>query len=65
MRLTILAAMLTISALAVGCEKKPKEAVEEKPGIEVNAPGVEVKVDPKEGVKVEAPGVDVEAKPKN
>lgn len=49
---------------AVGCDSKPKPAVEERPKIEVNAPGVKVDVDPDKGIEVKAPGVEVEA-PKN
>lgn len=63
MRLLMLAAMLVVTGLAVGCETKPKPAVEEKK-IEINAPGVKVDIERGKGVEVEAPGVDVEAKPK-
>jgi hypothetical protein len=32
---------------------------ENRPGIEVSAPGVDIKVEPREGVEVKAPGADV------
>jgi hypothetical protein len=37
---------------------------EEGGGIEIQAPGVDVKVERDKGVEVKAPGVDVEARPK-
>lgn len=59
MRLSLLA-IAVAAACAFGCDRKPAPATQEtKPGIEVNAPGVDVKVAPKEGVEVKAPGADV------
>jgi hypothetical protein len=51
-------------ACALGCEKSAKKdamppAQESGRGIEVEAPGVDVKVRPGEGIDVEAPGADV------
>ena len=47
--------------MALGCERKPAPPAE-KPGIEVNAPGVKVDVEPGKGVEVNAPGVEVDTK---
>jgi hypothetical protein len=64
MRIATLAIIVSL-ACALGCETKPKTDApppQEGGGIEVQAPGVDVKVD-KEGVDVKAPGADVEARP--
>ncbi len=55
-------AMLIVvsAALAFGCNK-PSDAPDNDGSVEINAPGVDVKVEPGEGVDVSAPGVDVEA----
>jgi len=45
-----------------GCDNKPAPKANENKPLEINAPGVEVKVDPQRGVDVKAPGVDVETK---
>jgi hypothetical protein len=55
--------LLVVAAALAGCNKPaPAPVVEEKPSLEVQAPGVDVNVKPGEGVQVEAPGVDVDAK---
>jgi hypothetical protein len=52
--------------LAVGCQKKTEPPVappsEPGKGIEIEAPGVDVKVGGGEGVDVKTPGADVEVK---
>jgi hypothetical protein len=60
----IILAIVIGLAIALGCEKKNKAGAppQEGPGVEVQAPGVDVKVD-KEGVEVQTPGADVEARP--
>lgn len=61
MRITVMAIIVTLSC-ALGCEKSvDKPPAEEGGGIEINAPGVDVKVDRKDGVDVKTPAVDVEA----
>jgi hypothetical protein len=56
-------------ALTYGCEKKASPTMEGPPPgekqIEVQAPGVDVKVEPGKGVEVEAPGVEVNTAPTN
>ncbi|MGD9720522.1 MAG: hypothetical protein AB7O59_21820 [Pirellulales bacterium] len=59
MRTSILTLAL-LTAGMLGCAPKSSPPPD-KPVIEVNAPGVEVKVDPQEGTEVKAPGVEVEA----
>ncbi len=56
-----LASAALLVALLTGCSNSspPASPPTEKKGIEVHAPGVDVKVD-KEGVDVKAPGADVE-----
>jgi hypothetical protein len=68
----LLALLLAVAPLSLGCESKPKEpvveetpVVEEKGGVEINAPGVKVDVGGGKGVEVEAPGVEVDTKPEN
>lgn len=66
MRISILAIVLSV-ACALGCDRKPAASPPpvvpvERPGIDVNAPGVNVRVEPGQGVEVKAPGVDVETK---
>ncbi len=64
MRMSIITAALAL-VCSLGCEGKSGPKMEpDRPAIEINAPGVEVKVDPKEGVDVKAPGIEVEAAPK-
>jgi hypothetical protein len=57
MKTSINAAAILLSAACLGCDKKS----DTKP-VEVNAPGVQVNVDPQDGVKVKAPGVEIETK---
>ncbi len=56
-----------VLALVCGCEKKAAPTMEGPPPaekqIDVQAPGVDVKVEPGKGVEVEAPGVNVDTKP--
>jgi len=63
--LCLMLTMLFAGAM-IGCESKkpptPKPA--ERPEIKVNAPGVNVDVEPGKGVQVEAPGVEIDTKPK-
>jgi hypothetical protein len=62
MRTTILAIAVALATM-IGCGPESKSKTEgDAGGVEVNAPGVDVKVKPGEGVEVEAPGVDVDAK---
>ena len=60
MKTSVIAFALLLSAACIGCDKKPSTHAD-KP-VEVNAPGVQVKVDPRGGVEVKAPGGDVETK---
>jgi len=68
MRISFLSAAAVL-ALACGCEKKASPTMEgpapAEKQIEVQAPGVDVKVEPGKGVEVQAPGVEVETAPKN
>ena len=54
-------AMAIALAATIGCQPKTADENGTGAGLEVNAPGVEVKSVPGEGVEVKAPGVDVEA----
>jgi hypothetical protein len=57
MKTSIIAFVASLLAVSIGCDKKP----DTKP-VEVNAPGVNVKVDPEGGVNIKTPGVVVETK---
>jgi hypothetical protein len=65
MRTTLFGAAVVL-ALACGCEKKTTPTMEGPPPadkqIDVQAPGVDVKVEPGKGVEVQAPGVEVDTK---
>jgi hypothetical protein len=63
---TIVVAMACVTmAFCVGCERKPTpKADPDRRDVEVNAPGVDVKVDSKnDDVEVNAPGVKVDTEP--
>jgi len=61
MKFTIVAIAVALAA-TFGCASESKPSADDaETGVEVNAPGVDVNVDPGKGVEVEAPGVDVEA----
>jgi hypothetical protein len=62
MKNAILAVAMGFAAVCTGCDNKPAPKANENKPLEINAPGVEVKVDPQRGVDVKAPGVDVETK---
>jgi hypothetical protein len=47
----------------VGCNTKANKPAEEKSGLHIEAPGVDVQVGGDQGVQVEAPGTDVDLKP--
>jgi hypothetical protein len=54
--------LLTCALVLTGCAKeepKPKPG-----GVEVNAPGVNIKIGPDGGAEVKAPGTEVKVKPK-
>jgi hypothetical protein len=58
---SLIAGLVAMAFLALtGCEKPASKP--QNPPVEVNAPGVQVKVDDQKGVEVKAPGVDVETK---
>ncbi len=68
MRKLLFAAAIAMTT-AVGCQSEPGPKMEgeappvkEGEGIEVQAPGVDVKVGGGDGVEVKAPGADVEVK---
>ena len=62
MRTTTFAIAVAL-ATAIGCAPESKSKTDDgASGVEINVPGVDVKIVPGQGVKVEAPGVDVEAK---
>jgi hypothetical protein len=55
--------MLFSTAALSGCQEKNTD-VERDRGVEVDAPGTDVKVKPRD-VDVDAPGVDVKVRPKD
>lgn len=51
--------LILSAALAfVGCNSE-KPAEDNKGGIEINAPGTNIKIDPENGVEVDAPGTKI------
>jgi len=56
-----LVALVALPLAGCGAHREAKEEVKENKGIEINAPGVRVKINKDEGVNVKAPGVDVKA----
>jgi hypothetical protein len=70
MRRSFLAIALSL-ACVLGCAPQanppsaPAPAEPEQRGIEIEAPGVDVKIERDKGIEVQAPGVEVDAKPKD
>lgn len=54
-------ALVALPLAGCGARREAKEEVKEKKGIEINVPGVQIKINEDEGVNVKAPGVDVKA----
>jgi hypothetical protein len=63
MKVAALSLVVLISSVQFGCDRKPAVKVDNKPGIEVNAPGVHVEAGDGKGVEVQAPGVQVQTPP--
>jgi uncharacterized lipoprotein NlpE involved in copper resistance len=62
MKTSIITFALLVSVALVGCDKQSGNKVDANKPVEVNAPGVQVKVGGEGGVEVKAPGVEVETK---
>lgn len=55
--LTFAVASLCVS----GCGKEESTPENKQPGIEINAPGTNIKIDRETGVEIEAPGVKLKS----
>lgn len=52
--------IVALNALSLaGCGRQGEREVKENEGININVPGVQIKINEREGVSVKAPGVDV------
>ncbi len=49
------------SLCVAGCGKEERAPENKQPGIQINAPGTNIKIDPETGVEIEAPGVKIKS----